>query len=254
MTASALEYLRIRTPEAVEFRIPLAGPVTRLLALFVDLCAIGVITGTLQKILSAFPSTDFGPGLFTVLAFATNIGYGIAFELLWRGQTLGKKLFRLRVVDLEGRRLEPGQIVLRNLLRFADLLPAFYLLGGIVCLLSSKRQRLGDIAARTVVIRHEETPQPDLEQILGSKYNSFLEHRRLAARLRDRVSPALAGVALEALLRREQLLPAARLALFAELAARLRAHVEFPPEATEQLSDEQYVRNAVEVLYRAPKA
>lgn len=254
MATSTIDHLTIRTPEAVEFRIPLAGPVTRMLALQIDLLAVGAISGFVQQALRPFLSIDWVAGLLMLLGFVVYVGYGIGCEWLWRGQTLGKKLMRLRVVDMEGRRLEPGQIILRNLLRFADTLPAFYLLGGIVCLVSSKRQRLGDIAARTVVIRHEDPWTPDLEQLLGGKYNSFLEHRRLAARLRDRVSPALAGIALESLLRREQLEPAARLALFADLAARFRPAAEFPPEATEQLSDEQYVRNVVEILYRAPKA
>ena len=254
MTTSAFEYLQIRTPEAIEFRIPLAGPVTRMLALFIDLCAISVITGTLQKVLGPFLKADSIAGLLMLMGFVISVGYGMACELWWRGQTVGKKIMRLRVVDMEGRRLEPSQIVLRNLLRFVDQLPAFYLVGGLVCLASSKRQRLGDIAARTVVIRHEDPFTPDLEQVLGGKYNSFLEHRRLSAKLRDRVSPALAGVALEAMLRREELEPQSRVALFSELAARFRAEVEFPAELTEQLSDEQYVRNVIEVLYRAPKA
>jgi hypothetical protein len=79
----------------------------------------------------------------------------------------------------------------------------------------------------------------------------MLEHPHLAARLRQRVTPALAGVALDALVRRDQLDDGARVELFGELAGRLRKLVEFPAEAVEGLSDEQYVRNAVEILYRS---
>ena len=63
------------------------------------------------------------------------------------------------------------------------------------------------------------------------------------------MTPEVARLALESLLRRDELDPAARLALFGELAAHLRSLVSYPPEAVEQLADEQYVRNAVEVLY-----
>lgn len=252
-TAVPVDQLTVQTPEAVQFRIPLAGPATRMLALEIDVLVVAAITGTIQKILSPFVAFDIVAGLIIVMGFVVYVGYGIGCEWFWRGQTVGKKLMRLRVVDMEGRRLEPAQIVIRNLLRFVDGLPLFYLLGGIVCLVNKNRQRLGDIAARTVVIRHQDVWEPDLDQILGAKYNSFLEHRRLAARLRDRVPPALAGIALEALLRRDQLDPAARLEIFGDLANRLRALVEFPADATELLSDEQYVRNAVEILFRAPR-
>ena len=61
-------------------------------------------------------------------------------------------------------------------------------------------------------------------------------------------------MALEALLRRDEFEPLARLQLFADLAAHFRSLVEFPPEAAEQLSDEQYVRNVVEILYRSADA
>src|SRR6202035_191761 len=89
-------------------------------------------------------------------------------------------------------------------------------------------------------------------QVLGGKYNSLADHRHLAARLRQKVTAETARIALDALLRRDELEPAARLALFSEFATHFRTLVPYPAEATEQLSDEQYVRNAVEVIYRFP--
>ena len=66
----------------------------------------------------------------------------------------------------------------------------------------------------------------------------------------QRVSPAEANVALQALLRREEFDPVARVELFGELAAYFRAKVDFPAEATDGTADEQYLRNVVDVLYR----
>jgi hypothetical protein len=123
--------------------------------------------------------------------------------------------------------------------------------GGIACVLSRHRQRLGDLAAGTVVVRVPKIAQPDLSQLLGSKYNSLAEQRHLAARLRQKTTPAVAGVALEALLRRDSLDPNARLEVFGDLAAYFRPLVPYPAAATEQLSDEQYVRDVVEVVYQA---
>lgn len=244
--------ITFRTPEGVTFSLPLAGPISRMLAVLVDLAAIAVITGTLDKALSlaGVISPQLYSALKIVAAFVATLGYPIASEWLWRGQTLGKRLLGLRVIDAEGRRVTLPQIIVRNLLRPVDMLPAFYLVGGVACWLGRHHQRLGDLAARTIVIRSESVTVPDVDQLLGGKYNSLLEHRHLAARLRQRVPPAVAGVALETLLRRNELNPVARVQLFAELAAHFRALAPFPAEATEQLSDEQYVRNAVLVLYR----
>lgn len=244
--------VEVRTPEGVRFTLPLAGVLTRMLAVIIDLAAVAVITGTLRQILDAVRllSPQWSNALGIIGAFAAGIGYPIASEWFWRGQTLGKRLLGLRVADAEGRRVTWPQIVVRNLLRPVDMLPGPYLVGGVTAWWTPRAQRLGDLAARTIVVRTQIAAEPDVEQLLGGKYNSLAEHGHLAARLRQRVSPDLAGVALETLLRRNELDGPTRIKLFADLAARFRALVTFPPEAVEQLSDEQYVRNAVLVLYR----
>ena len=68
-----------------------------------------------------------------ILFFSLSIAYRVASEWYWRGQTIGKKLLRLRVIDAQGFRLHFSQIVIRNLLRFVDALPLCYLVGGIAC-------------------------------------------------------------------------------------------------------------------------
>ncbi len=120
----------------------------------------------------------------------------------------------LRVMDVQGLRLQFSQIVIRNLLRFIDSLPACYLVGGLSCLLSPKSQRLGDLAANTIVTREPKIPRPDLEQILTHKYNSLRDYPHLVARLRQRTSPREANIALQALLRRNELDPISRVELF----------------------------------------
>jgi len=142
-------------------------------------------------------------------------------------------------------------VIVRNLMRLIDALPALYLVGGITCVVSRHRQRLGDLAAGTAVIRAPKLARPNLEQLLGGKYNSLAEIRHLAARLRQKVKPEIGAIALEALLRRDEIEPGARLQLFGDMAGHFRALVEYPPEVAEQLSDEQYVRNVVEILFRA---
>lgn len=246
--------LLVRLPEGVTFSLPLAGPVTRFLAWLVDCAA----TLALFKLISylVLPlmvvNLDFANALRTLLFFVVPILYGIIFEGFWRGQTPGKRLLRLRVADVRGLRLRFSQVVVRNLLRPVDALPGFYLVGGAACLLNRRCQRLGDLAADTVVIRTRPAPEPDLRGIMAGKYNSLRAHPVLAARLRARIGPAEAAVLLGALGRREELEPTARVEIFRELAGRLRATLgggELPEDLREGLTDEQFVRNAADVLH-----
>lgn len=244
--------LVIRTPEGIEFALPLGGPFSRMLALAIDLAVIAMLGSILEKVLAPlqFFGGDLVGALGIIMYFAITLIYGALSEWIWRGQTVGKRLMGLRVVDARGLRLEPSQVIVRNLMRFIDALPALYLVGGIACVFSRHRQRLGDLAAGTVVVRTPRLARPDLDQLLGRKYNSLAESRHLAARLRQKVTPELARIGLEALLRRDELAPEARLAVFGNLAGYFRVLVMYPPEVVEQLSDEQYVRNVLEILYQ----
>jgi uncharacterized RDD family membrane protein YckC len=244
--------LRIRTPEGIVFAYALASPVTRCLAWAVDLIAIFILViGAIRLAgVIALLDRDLLIALYIVGYFLISTGYGIAMEWLWRGQTFGKRFLGLRVADAQGFRLQFHQVLLRNLVRPVDSLPLFYLVGGLACLLSRRAQRLGDLVAGTIVVHTAKYVEPDLEQLLAGKYNSLREHPHLAARLRQHLSSSEARLALQALLRRGELDPDARIALFAELAGHFKAVVSFPPEAVEAMPDEQYVRNVVDILFR----
>lgn len=251
-TQAREETLRIATAEGVSFAYDLAGPVSRMLAWLTDAAAIVLTVSVLQSVVAllGWISWDIALFVFYIANFAVSIGYGIAFEYAWRGQTPGKRLLRLRVMDASGARLQLEQVVIRNLLRFVDSLPALYFLGGTACLLSRHSQRLGDIAAGTVVIRIPRWEPPDTSALPAVKYNSFRNHPHLEARLRQRIGPAEASAAVRALTRRTQLDPAARIHLFAEIADVFRQAAPFPAETTEGLTDEQYVMNCVDSIYR----
>jgi uncharacterized RDD family membrane protein YckC len=244
--------LPIRTPEGIVFSQILAGPAARFMAWLIDLLCVGVVLFSLSMILRAVAAVSPGiAGAVSTLGFfVINIAYGIVFEWIWRGQTVGKRLFGLRVVDADGLHLQFDQIVTRNLLRLVDALPFLYFVGGLSCWLSRKCQRLGDIAANTIVVRIPVTTEPDLDQLLAGKYNSLRSYVHLAARLRQRVSPGEAAIALEALVRRDEFEPASRVQLFEQLAAHFQSKVSFPAEATDGVAAEQYIRNVVDLVYR----
>ena len=226
--------LQIRTPEGIDFSLVLAGPAARSLAWGIDLACIMALAYVAGKLVPALRviSADLAGAAALVAYFVISIAYGILTEWYWRGQTLGKKLLRLRVMDEQGLRLQFSQIVVRNLLRPVDALPVLYLVGGIACLLSRRAQRLGDFAANTIVVRNPKTVEPDLDQLLAGKFNSFRDYPHLAARLRQRVSPQEAAVALRALLRRDELDPRARVELFSHVVDHFRSIVEFPEDST----------------------
>jgi hypothetical protein len=186
----------------------------------------------------------------TASYFIVSIGYSILFEWTWRGQTLGKRVLKIRVIDAEGYRLRPAQIVIRNLLRIVDALPALYAVGGVSCLVSKKYQRIGDFAANTIVVYVASESIPNLELLFGGTYNSLRSHAHLAAQLRKIITPEEASLALEAITRREELEPSSRLELYRQVAEHLRSIVAFPEESLEGLTDEQYVRNIVDLIYR----
>jgi uncharacterized RDD family membrane protein YckC len=199
-------------------------------------------------------SPDFASGLMVLAGFVVAIGYGVVMEWAMRGQTIGKRYMRLRVMDAQGLRLQFHQILMRNLLRAADLLPVCYLVGGMACLLSKRCQRLGDLAANTVVVHMPKYVEPDLDHLLAGKFNSLRQHPHLEARLRQRVSAEEARLALQALVRRDDLDPVARVRLFSELADNFKEIVAFPPEAVEAMPDEQYVHNVADILFRTRSA
>jgi uncharacterized RDD family membrane protein YckC len=243
--------LTIGTPEGVVFSYALATPVTRALAWAIDAFLITAGTTLVSKVVQNLGviSSDWA-NAFSLLAYlAISIGYAIVLEWRWRGQTLGKRVLGLRVIDAQGLRLQLPQIAVRNLLRFVDMLPLLYLVGGIAALVTRKCQRLGDLAANTVVAHERKWQPPDLEQIAPARYNSLAAWPNHAARLRSLASPDAVGMTVRALAQRESYDPAARIDLFGELAAYFRGLVAFPESALEGLTDEQYLRSVLRVIY-----
>ncbi len=242
---------RVRTPEGVAFTFRLASPVLRAAALMIDLAVVSIAWSVIAVVLSLLKlfSEDIAGLVIALGYFLFSQGYNIAIEWMWRGQSLGKRVLRLRVVDARGLRLTFAQIALRNLLRFVDGLPLFYLVGGVTTLLNNRAQRLGDLAADTLVVWEPAESVPDFAALRGEKYNSLRSHGPAVARLRQAVSPSEARAAWSALARRDEFDAEERVKLFAELAAYFRTLAAVPPEMNEPVADEQFVRNVVDVLY-----
>jgi uncharacterized RDD family membrane protein YckC len=149
--------LVVATPERVSFDYQVAGLGTRAIAQVVDLLILGVIlivvivTGLVT---GAAVGSDTVATLIEVLGgFVIVFGYFWVSEGIWSGQTIGKKIFRLRAVGDRGEPLTFMQAGIRNVVRIVDFLPYGYGVGFVVLFVNGRGKRLGDLAAGTIVVK-----------------------------------------------------------------------------------------------------
>src|SRR6202047_1572603 len=255
--ASTAVELTIATPEGVLFRLPLAGPASRLYAMLLDIAIVlGTVNGIGLLIYRIFAKAPgFGVMVITLAEFAIGFAYGALLEGFWNGQTIGKRLFHLRVIDQSGLPLRIDQAWVRNLMRVFDAPPFAYLVGGLSVLSNPLMQRFGDRVAGTLVVRQTPLVAPAEEFWTQQKYNSFIDYPTIAMKLRRAATPELASLIQDALRRRDELASYARREIYRELATYLQCEISaFPDELIEMLSDEQYLINAAGTLFGDQRA
>lgn len=148
----------IDTPENVELSYEVAGIGSRFLAAIVDTALIAAGQALVLYLLGlATGVSDLTDSLFvaigSALAFLMLWGYYIVFELVWSGQSPGKRLIGLRVVREGGRPITFLAAATRNVVRIVDFLPLLYGVGVAVMFADRRARRLGDLAAGTLVVR-----------------------------------------------------------------------------------------------------
>ena len=169
MRNSIDDHHTIDTPEQTRLEFAIAGIGTRFLALAVDLLIQGaagvalviiVVLLRLTGLFNGLPlSGQWTAALLIAFTFLSHFGYFTIFEILWRGQTPGKRMVHIRVVKDSGRTLSASEAILRNLMRIADQLPALYAVGILSALLTAQNQRLGDLMAGSIVVREASLSQ-----------------------------------------------------------------------------------------------
>lgn len=162
----------IKTPEGLDLDLTLAGLGSRMIAGVVDLVILGILVVTFIFAVGALVSSaSLDPtvvqGLSAVALTVLVVGYFVGFEALNGGRTPGKRSVGIRVVGFDGGPIGFLAAFLRNLVRVVDFLPMAYGIGAVAVLVTSTNQRLGDLVARTIVIRERmphaepaETPPP----------------------------------------------------------------------------------------------
>jgi uncharacterized RDD family membrane protein YckC len=155
------ERYTIDTPENVELSYTIAGIGSRFLAAIIDtflllllqlvlVLALFLVTTQLAV---ASSTESILLAVWGLLSFIFFWGYYILFEMVWNGQTPGKRFIRLRVVREGGRPITFASAAIRNLIRIIDFLPGFYGLGVLVMFIDRRARRLGDLAGGTLVVR-----------------------------------------------------------------------------------------------------
>lgn len=164
------DQLQIDTPEQIALELPLAGIGSRFLGLAIDtllqfvLYVIGVFLFAfaealgISRYLSWIPK-NWVPAVAILFVFCVYWGYFAFFEIIWKGQTPGKRIAKIRVIKESGRPINAYEAIARNLLRAIDALPGMYGVGIVCMMLNSQNRRLGDYVAGTVVVHDKRTEE-----------------------------------------------------------------------------------------------
>jgi uncharacterized RDD family membrane protein YckC len=152
--------LVVATPERVAFEYEVAGLGSRFLAQAIDVLLLLLLFFFLSLAALLLNSLS-GNGrlsllIWVILSFALFLLYFPILEGIWGGQTVGKRLLRLRVLGDRGEPVTVTQVAIRNLIRLVDFLPLLYGVGIVTLFVQGGSKRLGDFAAGTVVVRDRE--------------------------------------------------------------------------------------------------
>jgi uncharacterized RDD family membrane protein YckC len=177
------DQLQIDTPEQIALELPLAGIGSRFLGLVIDtliqfvLYIIGALAVGFSAALAGavgigrylrWIPVSWAPAIAILFMFSVYWGYFAFFEIIWKGQTPGKRLAKVRVIKESGRPINAYEAIARNLLRAIDGLPGMYGVGIVCMMLNRQNRRLGDYVAGTVVVHDKRTEEvkPDWNTVM----------------------------------------------------------------------------------------
>lgn len=238
--------ISLSTPESVELEFTLAGIGNRAFALLIDYNIMGLIQGVFIVLWGWFSSGllsnlensggDYSavPIWLAAIGFLASFviftGYFAFFEVLWQGQTPGKRLVKIRVIREDGSPIGMAQATLRSLLRPID---DFFFAGVFFILFNSREKRVGDLVAGTIVIQ-EERPDPKANFVFSKRAEELAIELTTMANLQE-LLPDDFAVVRSYLQRRSRMATRARNDLSMQLARQLKTLIQLeavPPNTT----------------------
>ena len=153
------DHLSVETPEQIDLNFQKAGIGSRFFAALIDtsLLLLIVFIGSYvnDRLISELGSVigNWLAAISGIFVFALSWGYYMAFEIITNGQSPGKRLLGLRVMKVGGYPISFADSAIRNLVRVVDFLPFCYCIGLTTMLINGNWQRLGDLAAGTLVVK-----------------------------------------------------------------------------------------------------
>lgn len=153
----------------MDIELPVAGIGSRFIAILIDYLIWGAgffILSMLAAIILpgmhalSRISENWATAIFTLLSFLLYWGYFTLFEALWGGRTPGKRVAKIRVIQKSGRAIGFFEAIVRNFIRIIDQIPLIYGIGVLFVFITKQHQRLGDLAAGTLVVREQESDAP----------------------------------------------------------------------------------------------
>ena len=142
----------VETPEGTDLHAELVGLVPRALAYSIDLLIRFTIIAILSIVFLIMGMGLAGTGIIIIIYFLLEWWYPVIYEVYRGGQTIGKKSLGIKVVNDDLTPIRLGASLTRNLLRAADFFPLMYVSGIVSILMTQRFQRLGDLAANSIVI------------------------------------------------------------------------------------------------------
>jgi uncharacterized RDD family membrane protein YckC len=231
---AAFDKHTIETPEQIGLHFAVAGVGSRLLAILIDTLiqtGIGIAAGIaiFGIIIAIGPAGAPSVWLLALAAFAAFLllyGYFAIFEILWNGQTPGKRIIGIRVIKESGRPLTPAETIGRNLMRIVDQMPAMYAIGIVTMFLNGRNKRVGDLVAGSIVIRESkkdkqapwlatQSPQPVSAPAHAGAQRISMDDLRLMDTFLNR---------------RHEMEPDIRSRMANQILARLRSQLEIPED------------------------
>ena len=235
----------LRMPEQIEVSYELAGLGSRFLATFMDTFIVALVVFVLAVSIGYLRSRflpDFGEGWLAAVIVISSVvllyvAYFVYYEVTAQGQSPGKQATGLRVISVDGSPITFEQSAIRNILRIVDALPPLALAGVAAAFWTERQQRLGDLAAGTMVVKERlrempEAPVEPVPELPAQLSEELLRAVRAGVRAVKREEVATIRRFLE---RRFELSPQARAGLAAKLAGTIRRR--FPSLPPEQLSN-----------------